>query len=287
LDRDIHKIFLQNLLPAAYVPIIDLDRQEILDLQNQLYHSENFYVAILFVLFLALCYTTVPGAHILLVPEIETEAFVFTEDEEIGEELYAITEDDSMITHLPVYRDSFENHSFIVSKRAMNSTLEWSLELQAFPGVPNQFAISEGEYGYTINNDKWIWTLDKDSGEILSKYACFDLENWDGNITNSTEIIAIGPCISALEVIENPDAEVGQSKGALYITTAKNTVVRSEIFTDSYVETNQTDKLSGVSEIEEETLEFVDNKIDGLSRLSCQIEITEELDGMSFQVPID
>ena len=49
----------------------------------------------------------------------------------------------------------------------------------------------------------------------------------------------------------------------------------------------QTDKLSGVSEIEEETLEFVDNKIDGLSRLSCQIEITEELDGMSFQVPTD
>ena len=211
--------------------------------KNHLQHVIKY--GILFVLFLALCYTTVPGAHILLVPEIETEAFVFTEDEEIGEELYAITEDDSMITHLPVYRDSFENHSFIVSKRAMNSTLEWSLELQAFPGVPNQFAISEGEYGYTINNDKWIWTLDKDSGEILSKYACFDLENWDGNITNSTEIIAIGPCISALEVIENPDAEVGQSKGALYITTAKNTVVRSEIFTDSYVETNQTDENIG------------------------------------------
>ena len=54
-----------------------------------------------------------------------------------------------------------------------------------------------------------------------------------------------------------------------------------------YVETDETDKLSAVSEIEEETLEFVDNKVDGLSRLSCQIEITEELDGMSFQVPTD
>ena len=49
-----------------------------------------------------------------------------------------------------------------------------------------------------------------------------------------------------------------------------------------YVETNETDKLSVVSEIEEETLEFVDNKIEGLSRLSCQIEITEELDGHVF-----
>ena len=116
-----------------------------------------------------------------------------------------------MLTHEPIYRDSFENHSFVVSKRAMDSTLVWSLELK-HSRRPNQFAVSEGEFGYTINNDKWIWTLDKDSGEILSKYACFDLENWDGNITNSTEIIAIGPCITALEVIENPDAEIGNPK---------------------------------------------------------------------------
>lgn len=208
--------------------------------KNHLQHVIKY--GILFVLFLALCYTTVPGAHILLVPEIETESFVFSENDEINEELYAITEDGSMLTHEPVFRDSFENHSFIVSKRAMNSSLVWSLELEAFPGVPNQFAVSEGEFGYTINNDKWIWTLDKDNGEILSKYACFDLENWDGEITNSTEIIAIGPCISALEVIENPDAEAGKSKGALYITTAKNTVVRSEIFVESYVNTTQTDE---------------------------------------------
>ena len=36
---------------------------------------------LLSVLFLALCYTTVPGSHILLVPEVETEAFVFTDSE--------------------------------------------------------------------------------------------------------------------------------------------------------------------------------------------------------------
>ena len=76
--------------------------------------------------------------------------------------------------------------------------------VEAFPGVPNQFAVSEGEFGYTINNDKWIWTLDKESGEILSKYACFDLENWDGNITNSTEIIAIGPVLLPLRLLKIP-----------------------------------------------------------------------------------
>ena len=54
-----------------------------------------------------------------------------------------------------------------------------------------------------------------------------------------------------------------------------------------YIEPDCTDKIPVISEIEEETLEFVDNKVDGLSRLSCQIEITEALDGMSFQVPTD
>ena len=54
-----------------------------------------------------------------------------------------------------------------------------------------------------------------------------------------------------------------------------------------YIEPDKTDIMPAISEIEEETLEFVDNKVDGLSRLSCQIEITDALDGMSFQVPTD
>ena len=54
-----------------------------------------------------------------------------------------------------------------------------------------------------------------------------------------------------------------------------------------YIEPDKTDIMPAISEIEEETLEFVDNKVDGLSRLSCQIEITDALDGISFQVPTD
>ena len=117
----------------------------------------------------------------------------------------------------------------------MDSSLEWSIELQSYPGVPNDFSVIEGEYGYTINNNVWIWTLDKDTGEILSKYACFDLENWDGNLQrlNSSEI---GPCISVLEVVEDPNADSGQRKGALYILTAKDTLVRSQTFAGEVVE---------------------------------------------------
>lgn len=211
--------------------------------KNHLQHVIKY--GILFVLFLALCYTTVPGAHILLVPEVETEPFVFTESEDLDEQLYATYSDGSMITHKAMYRDSYENHTFVVSKRSINTSLDWSIELDSFPGIPNQFAVTEGEFGYTINNNKWIWTLDKETGSILSKYACFDLENWDGTLDNSSELPEIGPCISVLEVIENPNADEGESKGGLYIVTAENTIIRAEIFADTLIESNHTEEEIG------------------------------------------
>ena len=207
--------------------------------KNHLQHFIKY--GILFVLFLALCYTTVPGAHILLVPEIETEAFEFTDFEDVEENLYAVNSDGSIITHKVIYGDDPSEHSSIVSKKSSNATSQWSVELDSYPGVPDQFAVIEGDYGYTVNNNAWIWTLDKDSGEILSKYACFEFENWDGTMVNATEIAEIGPCVSALEVIEDAEAETGQRKGALYILTATNTIVRSETFANSFIESDQMD----------------------------------------------
>ena len=207
--------------------------------KNHLQHFIKY--GILFVLFLALCYTTVPGAHILLVPEIETEAFEFTDFEDVEENLFAVNSDGSIITHKVIYGDDPSEHSSIVSKKSSNATSQWSVELDSYPGIPDQFAVIEGDYGYTVNNNAWIWTLDKDSGEILSKYACFEFENWDGTLVNATEIAEIGPCVSALEVIEDAEAETGQRKGALYILTATNTIVRSETFANSFIESDQMD----------------------------------------------
>ena len=207
--------------------------------KNHLQHFIKY--GILFVLFLALCYTTVPGAHILLVPEIETEAFEFTDFEDVEENLFAVNSDGTIITHKVIYGDNQSEHSLIVSKKSSNATSQWSVELDSYPGIPDQFAVIEGDYGYTVNNNAWIWTLDKDSGEILSKYACFEFENWDGTLVNATEIAEIGPCVSALEVIEDAEAETGQRKGALYILTATNTIVRSETFANSFIESDQMD----------------------------------------------
>lgn len=54
-----------------------------------------------------------------------------------------------------------------------------------------------------------------------------------------------------------------------------------------YIESETAIKIAPISEIEEETLEFVEGKVEGKSRLSCQIEITDELEGATFQIPID
>ena len=211
--------------------------------KNHLQHVIKY--GILFVLFLALCYTTVPGAHILLVPEVETEPFIFTDSEDIDEELYAVNSDGTMITHKPIYRDSFENHSFQVSKRSVNTSLEWMIELDPFPGNADIFSVTEGDYGYTINNDLWIWTLNKETGEVMSKYSCFDVIGWDGtaNLTFNKNNI---PCVSALEIVDDPDAEINETKGSLYVLTSQSTIVRY-VTTEGYYEpanhTNDTLKL--------------------------------------------
>ena len=57
-----------------------------------------------------------PGAHILLVPEVETEAFVFTDSEDIEEDLFAVNSDGSIITHKVMYGSNVSDHSFVVSK---------------------------------------------------------------------------------------------------------------------------------------------------------------------------
>jgi len=223
--------------------------------KNNLQHFIKY--GILFVLFLALCYTTVPGAHILLVPEIETEEFVFTESEEIQEELFAVNSDGSIITHKTVYGDNVSNHTLQVSKRSLNTSLEWNTSLNSFPGSPDFFSVSEGEFGFTVNNDAWIWTLNKEDGSVMSKYSCFDVTQWNGTFEIPLNQ-DLGPCVSALEVIEDPDADPGQLKGAVYVLTSKNTIVRLNTFEGEFVQSNYTEDTGFYRKAAEWVYPFID-----------------------------
>lgn len=184
---------------------------------------------LLCVLFLALCYTTVPGAHILLVPEVETEPFEFTDSDEIEEEMVSMNGDGSMITQVINWTDNYSNHTFVVSKRAADASLDWSLEIKSFPGDP-LIRVVEGDYAYTATNGAWIWSFDKDSGAILNRYACFDDQNWNGSLEDVKPLQDTDGCLTALEIVENPQGEFEELKGALYITTGGNEIIRRNTF---------------------------------------------------------
>ena len=192
-------------------------------------HLQHFIkYGLLFVLFLALCYTTIPGAHILLVPDVETEPFEFTEVMDLDEEVVSINADGSMITQVTKYTDDMFP-TFEVNKRSANMSLEWSKELDSYPGAPI-FTVTEGIYGITVTNGAWIWSFDKEDGDILSKYACFELDGWDNTLENLSVIPEIIECVTALEIVENANGDFGEAKGALYITTPENKIVRRNTF---------------------------------------------------------
>jgi presenilin-like A22 family membrane protease len=221
---------------------------------------------LLSVLFLALCYTTIPGAHILLVPDVETEAFVFTESEQIEEKIVSLNTDGTMVTQIVNWEDSFDNHSFVISKRSANTSLEWSFEISSSPGEPI-INVIEGTYAYTVTNGAWIWSFDKDDGEILSKYACFDDSEWDGTVANISMDPNISGCVTALEVVETPSGELNESKGAIYITTPGNELLRRNTFHEtnftshqakwSYPQLQLNEKILKMTQYDEDSLLFV------------------------------
>lgn len=209
-------------------------------------HKELFIkYGLMGVLFLALCYTTVPGAHLLIIDMDDQVPFVF-ESNELSEEHIVTTVDGGWISEVSNWDNYPEyNHTLDLNMYygASNEPL-WSTTLDAWPGDPTS-VITEGLMGYTVTNGAFIWTLDKVSGEIISTYQCFEGEpntyvNNDGDLIteNFTMVIPDG-CSAAFEVIEEPEGEHEQAKGALYVVTQKNSLVRQNTFHGTNITAHQ------------------------------------------------
>ena len=196
---------------------------------------------LLVVLFLALCYTTVPGAHLLLVDDPVVETFVFISENEIEEGLVFTSTSGEMLTQISNWEDGewYVNRTVVISKRsAFSDNISWEQTLDVWPGEP-EVNVVEGEYAYTVNNAAWVWSLDKQSGEVLSKYQCFESAeggnetNPDGSIVDTNVTIYSnlqGLCGYVLEVIEHPTGELNDPKGAIYIITQVDEFVRYNTF---------------------------------------------------------
>ncbi len=200
-------------------------------------HKEMFIkYGLMSVLFLALCYTTVPGAHLVIIDMDDQVPFVF-ESNELSDEHIVTTVDGGWISEVSNWDDYPEfNHTFDLNMYSgISDEPLWSISLDAWPGDPVS-VITEGLMGYTVTNGAFIWTLDKSSGEIISTYQCFEgnpimNETADGDffLDNFTMVIADG-CSAVFEVIEEPEGETGQAKGALYVVTKKNSLIRQNTF---------------------------------------------------------
>jgi presenilin-like A22 family membrane protease len=186
---------------------------------------------LLFVLFLALCYTTVPGAHLLLIDAPEPANFEFDAETTFDEKFTAIVSTGEMITQSANWDGGDYDPVIIINKRSgANPDVIWSTEVHTFPGEPDATMI-EGEYGYTFSNGAYAWTLDKESGALLSKYACYDEVIWaDDSFTVKPFMNLQGHCSSSLEVVEHSTGELNDDKGALYIMTIGNQLVRRNTF---------------------------------------------------------
>ena len=221
-------------------------------------HKELFIkYGLMGVLFLALCYTTVPGAHLLIIDMDDQVPFVF-ESNELSEEHLVTTVDGGWISEVSNWDNLPENNHNINWSNYLdyNHTIDlnmysgasneplWSTKLNSWPGDPVS-VITEGLMGYTVTNGAYIWTLDKDIGSVISKYQCFEgipntVANDEGDVyTENYSLLIDGGCSAAFEVIEEPEGEIGQAKGALYIVTQESSLVRQNTFHDTNITAHQ------------------------------------------------
>jgi presenilin-like A22 family membrane protease len=221
-------------------------------------HKELFIkYGLMGVLFLALCYTTVPGAHLLIIDMDDQVPFVF-ESNELSEEHIVTTIDGGWISEVSNWDSLPENNHNINWSNYLdyNHTIDlnmysgaaneplWSTKLNAWPGDPIS-VITEGLIGYTVTNGAYVWTLDKDSGEVISKYQCFEgipntVANDEGDVyTENYTLLVDGGCSAAFEVIEEPEGEFEEAKGALYIVTQESSLVRQNTFHGTNFTTHQ------------------------------------------------
>ncbi|MDP6869925.1 MAG: presenilin family intramembrane aspartyl protease PSH [Candidatus Poseidoniaceae archaeon] len=206
-------------------------------------HLQHFIkYGLLFVLFLALCYTTVPGAHMILVDDQVTIPFEFSEESTISEQFVMSSADGAILTTIVdwgIGSDSTDDKATI-TKRNHETGVEWNTTFMTFPALPNSLNIVEGPYWYTITDAAHVWSVDKNDGSILSEYVCYPVDdvNEEGYPNSPLDNLE-GGCVAALEVVEYPEGDANQSKGGLYILTHGGELVRRNTFHQTNITVHQ------------------------------------------------
>ena len=170
------------------------------------------------VLFLALTYTTVPGAHLLLVDDTQ-EVFEFEYDLSVSGTIITAL-DENEILFYEISGPEWNQTVTVEMRDNPASPALWNNEHTVEPGIETTRVI-ENEYGLTMANFAYVWTVDPDTGEQIGPdYHCFDYQSYidEGiNGTNGHEDLDSG-CLSAI-----------QRSDSFYILGSNNDLVRMNI----------------------------------------------------------
>ncbi len=167
------------------------------------------------VLFLALTYTTVPGAHLLLVDDT-TEVFEFEVDNSVSGEMMAAL-DENRILFYDSYGSELNQTVTIEMRDDPAGDASWTNEHIVEPGEKTTRVV-ENDYGLTMANSAYVWTVNPETGEQVGPdYHCFDYLSFIN--TNQTEDDDVeGSCLYAT-----------QSADSFYILGSNNDLVRMNI----------------------------------------------------------
>ena len=177
------------------------------------------------VLSIALMYSTVPLAH-MLVLDLEVEPFEYESENEIAMSYLSHHGMDTHLTNTLIGNSSYWNDSIHVyhDEGIVNSSPSWSMTQERLPfdDAGEVRVVVSDEY-VAFTNQGYIWYADAETGELQDSYACHRyVSDGDGNSNLDFLGSLSGTCSLAF-----------YADDAMYVIDENNLLVRFNVFDES------------------------------------------------------
>ena len=174
------------------------------------------------VLAIALMYTTVPLAHVLVL-DLESEPFAYQNTDELEESYLTHHGMDTHLTNSLIGSPTMWNDSISVyhGEGFVNGTPTWTITHERLPyaDTADLRVVVSDEY-YSFTNQGHIWYVDAETGEIQDSYDCHRYV--EDEIDNSTRLEFLGSLGSACSLTFYADE-------AMYVVSEDNRLHRFNI----------------------------------------------------------
>lgn len=178
------------------------------------------------VLSIALMYTTVPLAH-MLVLDLDVEPFAYESENELDMSYLSHHGLDSHLTNTLLGSPGMWNDSIHVyhGESLVNATPAWTMTQERLPydDLGELRVVVSDEY-FSFTNQGYIWYVDAETGELQDSYDCHQYVQ--DPIDNSTYLEFIGSLESACSLAFYAD-------NAMYVINENNVLVRFNVFDEA------------------------------------------------------